>query len=55
MIQKKLYQIGSAFGGSKISIYDVNTWQIIKDTLVSANCQNLNLHPKGNFLALGET
>jgi hypothetical protein len=50
---KKLYRISSTLGGSKISIYDVNTWQIIKDTLVSANCQKLNFHPKGNFLALG--
>jgi hypothetical protein len=50
---KKLYRISSALGGSKISIYDVNTWQIIKDTLVNPNCQKLNLHPKGNFLALG--
>jgi hypothetical protein len=50
---KKLYRISNALGGSKISIYDVNTWQLIKDTLVSPNCQKLNLHPKGNFLALG--
>jgi hypothetical protein len=50
---KKLYRISDNKEGNKLCIYDVYTWQILKDTLINSNCRNLGLHPKDNFLAFG--